>query len=245
MRYAAIGDSFTEGLGDGDDSTPRGWADLVAAGLAADGPVRYANLAVRGRLLESIVTQQLDQALALSPTLLTLNGGGNDMMRPGGNAARLARLTEQAIRRCAGTGVRLVLISTADPSDRLPLGGVIRRRASQLTAAVAELAVRHRVDFVDVFADTELRRDGYWSPDRLHLGPAGHRRVAALVLTALGYAASAPPLVAAPPAPHRLRDEARYYAEHVVPWLGRSLTGRSTGRTRAGRHSTWITVGRP
>ena len=33
--YAAIGDSFTEGMGDErPDGAPRGWADLVAAALA-------------------------------------------------------------------------------------------------------------------------------------------------------------------------------------------------------------------
>lgn len=40
--YAAIGDSFSEGVGDErPDGTPRGWADLVAQGLAAttDQPV--------------------------------------------------------------------------------------------------------------------------------------------------------------------------------------------------------------
>ncbi|OLM15547.1 putative secreted protein [Pseudonocardia sp. Ae505_Ps2] len=87
MRYVAIGDSFTEGVGDEDAAgVPRGWADRVAAGLAgASGePVHYANLAVRGRLLADVVGPQLDAALALdpAPTLITLNGGGNDMLRP-------------------------------------------------------------------------------------------------------------------------------------------------------------------
>ncbi|HET6482538.1 MAG TPA: SGNH/GDSL hydrolase family protein, partial [Actinoplanes sp.] len=105
MRYVAIGDSFTEGVGDDQlDGSVRGWTDLLAAGLAAgEGTtVQYANLAIRGRLLEPIVTEQLDAALALSPqpTLLTLNGGGNDMMRPGGDMLRLAELTEKAIQRC-------------------------------------------------------------------------------------------------------------------------------------------------
>src|ERR1700759_2146357 len=105
-RYVAIGDSFTEGVGDiTDDGTERGWAVLVAAGLAdAEGrPVSYANLAIRGRLMEPIVTGQLDAALALTPapTLLSLNGGGNDMRRPGGDMERLAHLTERAVRQCA------------------------------------------------------------------------------------------------------------------------------------------------
>ena len=92
MRFAAIGDSFTEGLGDEPaDGVTRGWADLVASGLARGEAVRYANFAVRGQLLEPIVTTQLEAALALSPapTMLTLNGGGNDMMRPGVDVGRL------------------------------------------------------------------------------------------------------------------------------------------------------------
>ena len=51
--FVAIGDSFTEGL---NDAAPgggfRGWADRLAGLLAAEYPgLRYANLAVRGRLL--------------------------------------------------------------------------------------------------------------------------------------------------------------------------------------------------
>ena len=51
--FVAIGDSFTEGLDDWrPDGTPRGWADRVAERLAEDEPeLRYANLAVRGKLL--------------------------------------------------------------------------------------------------------------------------------------------------------------------------------------------------
>ena len=79
IRYIAIGDSFTEGVGDEQpDGSVRGWADLVAQGLAnATGqPVQYANLAIRGRLLAPIIEEQLEPALALRPTLITFNGGG-------------------------------------------------------------------------------------------------------------------------------------------------------------------------
>lgn len=54
--YVAIGDSFTEGLGDPrEDGTLRGWADRLAEGLAQSWNLtepsehfRYANLAIRG-----------------------------------------------------------------------------------------------------------------------------------------------------------------------------------------------------
>ena len=55
--YVAIGDSFTEGLHDpGPDGQYLGWADRVAGALARQQPgFRYANLAIRGKLLGLVV----------------------------------------------------------------------------------------------------------------------------------------------------------------------------------------------
>ena len=247
MRYVAIGDSFTEGLGDPmPDGIMRGWADLVAAGLAAAGTetVEYANLAVRGRLLGPIVEEQLEAALALDPkpTLLSLNGGGNDMMRPGSDMAALVTLTEKALRRCADEGVRVLLLSGADPSGRLPFGKVMRRKAEELTQAVSVFADRFDITFVDCFHDVEIRRAGYWSVDRLHLNAAGHRRVAGLVLTALGHGTEAHMIDPGPDEPRRVRSEARYYREHVLPWLNRRLHGQSSGDDRIGKYVDWVKI---
>ncbi|MEU4239887.1 SGNH/GDSL hydrolase family protein [Actinoplanes sp. NPDC026619] len=246
-RFVAIGDSFTEGLGDTlPDGTERGWADLVASGLAAgqSETVQYANLAIRGRLLQAIVEEQLETALSLSPapTLLSLNGGGNDMMRPGGDMSRLVKLTERALRRCADAGVRVVLLSGADPSARLPFGSVMHRRGEELTSAVAEMVKDHDLTFVDVFNDVEIRRAGYWSPDRLHLNSAGHRRVAGLVLTALGHATEAHVIDAGPEERGGVLTEARYYREHVLPWINRRLRGHSSGDDRTGKYLDWTPV---
>ncbi|HEU5270293.1 MAG TPA: SGNH/GDSL hydrolase family protein, partial [Jatrophihabitans sp.] len=153
MRYVAIGDSVTEGIGDElPDGTARGWADLVAECLGRTGElVHYANLAVRGRLLESIVREQVPAALGLTPTptLMTFNGGGNDLMRPSVELRQLLELTELAVRQVLDAGVRRLLLACADPSDRLPFGRIIHRRGAALTDAVAELAARHRVTFVN------------------------------------------------------------------------------------------------
>lgn len=250
MRYAAIGDSFTEGVGDElPDGSVRGWADRVAAGLAATAgePISYANVAVRGRLLASIVTDQLEAVLALrpAPTLITLNGGGNDMLRPRTDLAHLAELTARVVRRCEDEGVRLVLISGADPSGNLPLGRVVRRRAEALTASIADLAAAHGTTFVDVFHDTELHRPVYWSPDRLHLAASGHRRAAARILAGiLGEDPAALPVAdPAPPPPVRgARAEVGYYREHVLPWVRRRLRGVSSGDTRRAKHPNWVPV---
>lgn len=246
MRYVAVGDSFTEGVGDEDASgRPVGWADRVAAGLAAAAgePVQYANLAVRGRLLGPVVHEQVPAALALTPppTLVTLNGGGNDMLRPRTDVASLVALTAQAVWTCQAAGTRLVLLSGADPSDHIPLGSVVRRRGSVLTAAVAELAARNDLTFVDCFHDHELRAPQNWSADRLHLNATGHRRVATLVLAALG-AAPVRDLVDETPQVAEAPRGVRYYREHVLPWVGRRLRRRSSGDGRVGKAPAWVTV---
>ncbi len=247
MRYAAVGDSYSEGLGDElPDGTMRGWTDLVAAGLAAElaEQVDYANFAVRGRLLDPIVRDQLEAALSLSPapTLITLNGGGNDMLRPGTDVPRLIGLIERALRRAAEAGIPLAVVSGADPSDRLPFGAMMRRRGELLTEATRKLADEHGATLIDVFHDEEIRKAAYWAPDRLHLNTAGHQRVAGLVLAGLGYDRAAHVVDPAPAESRRVLAEARYYREHVLPWVNRRLRGRSSGDNLTGKHVTWTPV---
>jgi hypothetical protein len=164
------------------------------------------------------------------------------MMRFGGDMTRLVTLTETALRRCEDAGVRVVLLSGADPSDRLPFGSMVRRRGEILTEAVAAFADRYDIVFVDVFHDTEIRRAGYWSVDRLHLNTAGHRRVAGLVLTALGHPTAAHVIDPGPAENRRVLAEARYYREHVLPWVNRRLRGRSSGDDRTGKFMDWVTI---
>src|SRR5690606_12685381 len=106
------------------------WADLVAEGWATalGEPISYANLAIRGKLIGPIVEQQLEPALALKPTHLSFNGGGNDMLRPKTDLARLLALFTHVLRRCDEEGVTLVLLSGANPTAQLPFGHVMKRR---------------------------------------------------------------------------------------------------------------------
>lgn len=246
IRYVAMGDSFTEGVGDErPDGSVRGWADLVAQGIAdaVGEPIAYANLAIRGRLLAPIVAEQLEAALALGPTLVSFNGGGNDMLRPGTDMPWIITETEKALRRITETGASPLLIAGANPTAGLPRGESVRAKGDQLTAAAGALAATLDISYCDNWSDPVLAGREFWSADRLHLAPVGHHRVAANVLGALGYAAPADWIVdAAPvPAPSR-RDQARYVRDHVLPWIGRRLTGRSSGDGRTAKHPTWVEV---
>ena len=246
VRYVAIGDSFTEGVGDEQpDGQVRGWADLVAQGIADSigEPIAYANFAIRGRLLAPIIAEQLEPALALGPTLVSFNGGGNDMLRPGTDMPWIIAESERALRRIAASGASPLLIAGANPTAGLPRGEGVRAKGDRLTAAASELAATLGIDFCDNWSDPVLAGREYWSADRLHLAPVGHHRVAANVLRTLGYTVPADWVVdAAPmPAPSR-RDQARYVRQHVLPWIGRRLTGRSSGDGRTAKHPAWVEV---
>lgn len=243
--YIAIGDSFTEGVGDElPDGRTRGWADFVAVGLAlaagADGgtPVRYANLAIRGRKLGPLIDEQLPPAIAQRPQLISLNGGGNDIMRPRVSIEGVAQQLIDAANRVTEAGIHLLLLSGANPSAHLPMGGLVRRRGNELADAVRGHLPLADVTFVDNWADERLWDLRYWSQDRLHLNPLGHARVASNVLTAFGV--PVPPEwgveeVAAEPSGARSRRTADYYRRYVLPWIGRRLTGRSSGDGRVAK----------
>lgn len=246
VRFVAIGDSFTEGVGDErPDGSPRGWADLVAQGWAAaiGTSVEYANLAIRGKLAGAIVAEQLEPALALRPTHLSFNGGGNDMLRPRTPLSTIADLFAHVLRRCDEEGVTLVLLSGGNPAAQLPMSPLIQRRGDQLSALV-EARFAKRDDIVRAYnwPDRELSLPAYWAPDRLHLNTRGHHRVAARVLEALGAAApdtwwSLPEQSAVV----RL-GRAAYAREHLGPWVRRRLTGRSSGDGRVPKHPVFVEV---
>jgi lysophospholipase L1-like esterase len=245
-RYVAVGDSFTEGVG---DETPngrcRGWADLVAGVLSGAAPDRqgleYANLAVRGKLLGQIIDDQLDPAIALGPDLVSFAGGGNDLLRPGARMPALLRLLDLAVARLADNGAAVVMFTGADPFDRLPMSRFLRSQAQRFCDGVHRVAERRSAVLVDLWSQRELRDVRYWAPDRLHLNPAGHRQVAARVLDALHVdrpAAWSAPVAAVPPPAHPLADRAGYYRRYVGPWVRRRLTGTSSGD---GRTAKWPT----
>jgi len=178
-RYVAIGDSQTEGLHDYyDDGTLRGWADRFAELLVADGgELSYANLAVRGRRTAAIRREQLAPALALEPDLATVVSGVNDVVQPRFELAPVVDDLSAMYEALHRGGCRVMGCTFP-----LPAVGIAKRLAPRLIALNA--AIRRRaeeigitlVDLEEIPMASDLRLS---SPDRIHLNPAGHPRLAA------------------------------------------------------------------
>ncbi|WP_405475256.1 SGNH/GDSL hydrolase family protein [Streptomyces canus] len=231
----AVGDSFTEGMSDLlPDGSYRGWADLLAGRMAAVTPgFRYANLAVRGKLIQQIVDEQVDVAAAMQADVITLVGGLNDTLRPKCDMVRVRDLLTEAVERLAPSCKQLVLMRS--PGRQGPVLERFRPRMEELFTVVDELAARHGAVVVDLYGAPSLSDPRLWDVDRLHLTAEGHRRVAEAVWQTLGYdpedtewrtpvPATVPPRWVA----RRVAD-ARFARQHLLPWIGRRLTGRSSG----------------
>ncbi|MBT2459893.1 histidine kinase [Streptomyces sp. ISL-86] len=116
LRYVALGDSQTEGVGDGDDTVGlRGFADRLAETLAVhNSGVHYANLAVRGRLAGQVREEQLAPALALRPGLATVVAGVNDLLRPRFDADEVAGHLEAMFEELTARGARVATVTFPD-----------------------------------------------------------------------------------------------------------------------------------
>jgi len=235
--FVAMGDSFTEGMDDAyPDGTYRGWADLVAARLAVDaGPnFGYANLAVRGKLLDQVVADQLEPALAMRPGLVSFAAGGNDVLRRRVDPWGLVHRMDPVVRRLRDAGADVILFRFADVTAHLPGQRIVGPRAAALNDGARELAQRHGAYLIDLFADDAFRNPLMWRADRLHLSAAGHRRVAAHVLNALGVGVDedwllVPPMPAPTPWLLARRADLQWAGRHFAPWLRRRFAGASSG----------------
>jgi lysophospholipase L1-like esterase len=237
-RFVAIGDSFTEGVGDDrPDGTLRGWADLVAASLAERSPgLQYANLAIRGRRFHRVLVEQVPVALDMRPDLVSFAAGGNDALRPGFNLERMMDRFDGMVKTFRESGADVVLFRFADLSQRLPLKRVLYERIVAMNEGVVDVGARHGAYVIDMFSDPGLAHPAAWSIDRLHLSPLGHRRVAAHVLAALAWPADPswlvlPDAVAASWLQSR-RADLRWAYAYLGPWVRRRLAGRSSGDGR-------------
>lgn len=235
-RYIALGDSFTEGVGDPDPLRAgvfRGWADRVAEVLSAQvDDFAYANLAVRGKLIRQIIDDQLEPAVALRPDLVTLCAGGNDVIRPGSDPDQVAQLLRGAVAELAKTGATLVVFTGIDTAFT-PVFRGIRGKVAVYNENVRAIAEEFDCIVADQWALRTVQDERFFAEDRLHFNTLGHHEIARMVLRALNVPNTLEPMQP-DPAPARTWREARtedlvWAREYLVPWVVRRLRHRSSG----------------
>lgn len=245
QRFVAIGDSFTEGMVDADprqEGEYLGWSDRVASALAARNtgqglPFGYANLAIRGRLIDQIIDEQLDAALALRPDLVSFSAGGNDVLRPRVSLEEVMGKLESGVERIRDAGAD-VLLFTAPNVAWASLVNRVHPRMVEYTAELWAVGQRTGAFVVDIYTMRSLRDPRMWGQDRIHFSSQGHARIAAQVLWTLGLPFEVcdwdEPLAEAPPLGRfeSLQADREWVTSHLRPWIRRRLRGESSGDER-------------
>ena len=230
----------TAATGDGPIAWPQG-SRPTGPGSPSE-PVTYANLAIRGKLLDQVVAEQFGPAMTLGPDIITFHAGANDVLRPGTVLPDLYARYDAAVEQLTATGARVVLFTSlarAGGSGRF--ADRLERQFHAFNRNIREVAARHGATLVDLEAIHALTDRRFWAPDRLHLNELGHARVAAAVLSQLGIAdpqvLGGPvgwwdePLPPAPPRSRRddLANDVEWFRVHLVPWIGRRIRRVSSG----------------
>lgn len=247
-RFLAIGDSQTEGVGDipYPDGSDRGWADRFASMLGGQNPdLLYANLAIRGRTAGQVFAGQLEPGLALEPDLVSVIAGMNDLIRPGFDLDEILGLLDAMERAFIEAGAVVITITYPDSDGLGPLGDVIRDRVLAFNQGIRDTARANGSLVLDLEPIEATADPRIWRADRLHLNPDGHERMAQGMLSLVApelvdesWRIPLPPPVAKGRG-EAFMDEAEWFFRYLAPWIGRRLTGRSSGDGRVAKRPTW------
>ncbi|MEU1705566.1 SGNH/GDSL hydrolase family protein [Streptomyces sp. NPDC005706] len=232
VRFVALGDSLTEGVGDPLGEAWRGWAALLAPALTQDpGRTEFTNLAVGGARTRDVRESQTPAGLALRPDLVSVVVGVNDTLRHTFDVDAVAVRLDQVYAAFTGQGATLLTACLPDPGAMLGLPGALARPLARRQRAVNTIvhALSDRYGAVHLHASEGawLTDRALWSADRLHPGERGHRQLAVrfhAVLAAAGLATGTPPSTEPEfPAPTRAAS-LRWLATAGTGWVARRCT---------------------
>ena len=115
LRFVALGDSTTVGVGDRvTDGSWLGWSRLLAAELAKGYGVHYENFAVSCATAATVRHDQLQQAAARQPHLASLLVGVNDTMRATWDPDRLRSDVLATVAELADAGALVLTVRFHD-----------------------------------------------------------------------------------------------------------------------------------
>jgi lysophospholipase L1-like esterase len=191
-RFAVLGDSIAEGLGDPAPGYPdQPWCDRIAAELKRQQPdLVYLNLGKSMTRSVAVRAGQLPEALAFAPDLALVACGSADMLLPGYDPARVERELRAIVSGFAEQGCDVITVGLFDGSyaQNIPKLFMASRRKrihenARRTKQVAEdLGTLH----VELTWHPASKDADIYSQDPRHGTMRGHAIAAAEAIRVLG-----------------------------------------------------------
>jgi lysophospholipase L1-like esterase len=228
LRFAALGDSTTHGVGDPVDGGWRGWARLLADAIATSHDLSFCNLAVSGATTLTVRYGQLHEAVAHQPDIASLIVGVNDTMRGNWDPGRVRRDLLHCADVLTDQGAILLTARFHDHGEVWGLPGVLRRplfdRIQAVNEATDEVHERFGSLRIDLADRPEIQTREFWSIDRMHPSELGHRALArgyGELLQARGIDFELPSAEKDGNYAPNWRSDVDWMVTEGAPWMGR------------------------
>ncbi|HDR4712030.1 SGNH/GDSL hydrolase family protein [Bacillus cereus group sp. BceL300] len=187
-RFVAIGDSFTEGIGDEvEEIALKSWVDHFVQLCEKD--IEYANFAKRGLVTEEIRLQQLEKALTFNPDLVSLIAGANDVLKGRWNHDVYKNDMEFMIDTLSKAGADIIIANLPDFTVRLPFASEkkqeIKEQLLEANEVIHSLSREYKLHHVDFWNHHLVNDNTLWSKDLIHPNSKGYVKVAELIFSSL------------------------------------------------------------
>ncbi|PDZ55378.1 lipase [Bacillus cereus] len=187
-RFVAIGDSFTEGIGDEVEGIAlKSWVDHFVQLCEKD--IEYANFAKRGLVTEEIRLQQLEKALTFNSDLVSLIAGANDVLKGRWNHDAYKNDMEFMIDTLSKAGADIIIANLPDFTVRLPFASekkqVIKEQLLEANEVIHSLSREYKLHHVDFWNHHLVNDNTLWSKDLIHPNSKGYVKVAELIFSSL------------------------------------------------------------
>ncbi|ALQ68079.1 lipase [Bacillus thuringiensis] len=187
-RFVAIGDSFTEGIGDEVEGIAlKSWVDHFVQLCVND--IEYANFAKRGLVTQEIRSQQLEKALTFNPDLVSLIAGANDVLKGRWNHNAYKNDMEFMINTLSKTGADIMIANLPDFTVRLPFASekkqIIKEQLLEANDVIRSLSREYKLHHVDFWSHPLVNDNTLWSKDLIHPNSKGYVKVAELIFSSV------------------------------------------------------------
>lgn len=187
-RFVAIGDSFTEGIGDEVEGIAlKSWVDHFVQLCVND--IEYANFAKRGLVTKEIRSQQLEKALTFNPDLVSLIAGANDVLKGRWNHYAYKEDMKCMIDTLSKTGADIMIANLPDFTVRLPFSTekkqVLKEQLLEVNEVILSLSREYKLHHIDFWNHHVVNDNTLWSKDFIHPNSKGYVKVAELIFSSL------------------------------------------------------------
>jgi acyl-CoA thioesterase I len=178
VRYLALGDSLTQGVGAVDEQTGA-FPALLAERWRADGcDVELQNVGISGYTAGQILAEQVPQIESFAPTLVTFQAGGNDIAN-GVPIDEYRENVKSVLDAATGSGARVVVLAQNEwfrsPEGKNYVGDDGAAQRSTYDDVLIEETSAHGAEFVDMRPlYAEQAEQGQWVEDGIHPTPEAY-----------------------------------------------------------------------